>query len=245
VIELFSQTINFQFIIFNFQMKDKEILSVSNSVLLGSIVIAAAIIFNPNLKVQTNAQAAQAQAGAPQAGKIVKIDERKEAPRQGSGKVVIEEFSDFQCPFCQSFYNGAYKDIKAKYIDTGKATIIFRHNPLSFHVNAEKSAEAAECANRQGKFWQYHDTLFTKGKSDGAGLDLASLKSYAGQLGLDTSAFNKCLDGGEAAAAVKADLDAGQKAGVTGTPTIVVNGELVVGAQPFANFQTIIDKALK
>lgn len=223
-------------------MKDKDLLSTSNSILLGSVIISAAIIFSgaPRSGV-ANSAVAQDKA-APQ---IVKVDARADAPKQGNGKVVIEVFSDFQCPFCQSFVQNAYKDIKVKYIDTGKATMVFRHNPLSFHVNAQKAAEASECASRQGRFWPYHDLLFANMKSDGAGLDTASLKSYATQLALDTAAFNRCLDGGEATAAVKADLAAGQKAGVSGTPTIFINGEKIVGAQPFTNFETIIGEALK
>jgi len=181
----------------------------------------------------------------PTAGAIVKITDRKDAPRIGAGKVELVVFSDFQCPFCQSFVNGAYKEIKQKYVDTGKVKLIFRHYPLSFHINAQKSGEAAECANRQGQFFPYHDILFAKAKSDGAGLDNASLKQYAKDLGLDTTKFNSCLDNGEAAAVVKADFAEGQKVGVSGTPTIFINGIKVVGAAPFANFETIIEAELK
>jgi protein-disulfide isomerase len=224
-------------------MKDKDLLSVSNSILLGSVIISAAIIYSGGGSI--GSVIAQNQGGGDTAPKVVKLEERPEAPKEGSGKVVVEVFSDFQCPFCQSFFNNAYKDIKSKYVDTNKITFVFRHNPLTIHQNAEKAAEAAECANKQGQFWPYHDILFTKSKSDGTGLDTASLKSYARELGLDTSVFNKCLDGGEAAEAVKADLAAGSKASVSGTPTIFVNGERLVGAQPFASFETLIESKLK
>ena len=99
-----------------------------------------------------------------------KTAERKDAPKIGNGKVEIVEFADFQCFFCQKFFSEAYKEIKSKYIDTGKITLTFRHFPIPSHQNAQKAAEAAECAGKQGKFGAYHDVLFANGKPDGAGL---------------------------------------------------------------------------
>jgi len=175
-----------------------------------------------------------------------KLTERRGAPSIGSGKLEIVEFSDFQCPFCQRFFNEAYKEIKSKYIDTGKAKLVFRHFPLSsFHVNAQKAAEAAECANKQNKFPEYHDVLFEKGQADGTGLAVFDLKQYAKDLGLNTAKFNSCLDNGETADIVKKDIEDGGKAGVTGTPTIFINGEKIVGAQPYSNFEQKIEAALK
>lgn len=77
-----------------------------------------------------------------------------------NAKVSIVEFSDFQCPFCQRFFTDALAKIKTEYVNTGKAKLAFRHYPLSFHPNAQKAAEASECANEQGQFWKYHDILF-------------------------------------------------------------------------------------
>lgn len=174
-----------------------------------------------------------------------KLTKRVGAATIGSGKVEIVEFSDFQCPYCQQFYNVAYKEIKTKYIDTGKVKLTFRQYPLPFHANAQKAAEASECANKQNKFWQYHDVLFIKGQADGTGLAVTDLKKYAQDLGLDTNKFNSCLDSGETADIVKKDLTDGQKAGVSGTPTFFINGKKVVGAQPFTVFQQEIEAALK
>lgn len=175
----------------------------------------------------------------------VEVTERKDAPKLGQGKVKMIEFADFQCPFCQSFYNEAYKQIKADYVDTGKVQFEYRHYPLSFHQNAQVSAEASECANRQGKFFEYYDVLFARGKADGAGLGSADLKIYATQLGLDINKFTQCLNNGETTSVVKADFDAGQKAGVTGTPTIFINGKKIVGNQPYEIFKNEIEAALK
>jgi protein-disulfide isomerase len=123
----------------------------------------------------------------------------------------------------------------------GKVKLVFRQFPLSFHPNAQKAAEASLCAADQKKFWEYHDVLFQNQKA----LQVDSLKKYAADLKLDTAAFNKCLDSGEKAATVKADMDAGQKAGVSGTPAFFVNGIVLSGAVPAEEFKSIIDSELQ
>lgn len=229
---------------------EKKDLLMPGSILLGSIIIAGSIYFGVNMLTSGSLDLAKGgsnpqQQVAPTGGKV-SIDKRNDAPKLGNGKVEVVEFSDFQCPYCQQFVRDAYAQIKSKYIDTGKITFVFRHFPLTqIHPFAQKTAEAAECANRQGKFSSYHDLVFVNAKPDGVGLGIANLKQYAITIGLDTVRFNQCLDGSEAASAVKTDLDAGGKAGVTGTPTFFINGEKLVGAQPFSAFQTAIDKALK
>ncbi len=116
-----------------------------------------------------------------------------------------------------------------------------RDFPLSsIHPFAQKASEATECANDQGKFWEYHDLLFA---NQGA-LDVDSLKGSAVELGLDTGTFDECLDSGEYEQEVLQDLQDGQAAGVTGTPAFFVNGQLVSGAQPFTVFQQVIDQML-
>ena len=154
--------------------------------------------------------------------------------------VTVVEFSDFQCPYCARFVTDTYPQIKQQY--EGKIRFVFRDFPLStIHENAEKAAEAAGCANEQGKFWEYHDILFNNQQA----LDVASLKNYASQLGLDTTAFNQCLDTGTRAQEIQKDYQDGISYGVTGTPAFIVDGLLMVGAQPLANFQAAIDAALQ
>ena len=162
-------------------------------------------------------------------------------------KVTIVEFSDFQCPFCRSFFEGAYAQIKKDYIDTGKVRLIFRHYPLPFHSAARPSALAAECALEQGKFWQLHDKMFTEEAKKGTGTvayGVPELKTWASQIGLNMTQFNSCLDSEKYASKVDADSAAGAKFGVSGTPSFFVNGKLLVGAQPFAQFKALIDAAL-
>jgi len=154
--------------------------------------------------------------------------------------VTVVEFSDFQCPYCARFVTDTYPQIKQQY--EGKIRFVFRDFPLStIHENAEKAAEAAGCANEQGKFWEYHDILFNNQQA----LDVASLKNYASQLGLDTAAFNQCLDSGTRAQEIQKDYQDGISYGVQGTPAFFVNGLLVSGAQPLSVFQSAIDAALQ
>lgn len=155
--------------------------------------------------------------------------------------VTIIEFSDFQCPFCERFFSQTYPSLVKNYIDTGKVRFIYRDFPLNFHPNAQKAAEAAECAGEQGKFWEMHDRIFN---NQGA-ITVPDLKTYAKDIaGLDTSKFNECLDSGLMAPEVQKDLKDGSSAGVTGTPTFFVNGVKIVGAQPFGAFEELIKKEL-
>ncbi len=154
--------------------------------------------------------------------------------------ITIVEFSDFECPFCGRFYTDTLGQLREKYVETGKVKIIFRDFPLSFHPEATPAAEASECAADQGKFWEFHDLIFENQTT----MSAASYKQWAADLGLDTEQFNSCVDDGTHAAEVRADFAAGQAAGVSGTPTFFINGQKVVGAQPFSVFEQIIEAEL-
>ena len=156
-------------------------------------------------------------------------------------KVTIIEFGDYQCTYCEVFFTQSLPQIGKKYIDTGKVKFVYRDFPLSFHQYAQKSAEAAECANEQGKFWNYHDKLF----QNQATLETDSLKRFAQELGLDTARFNSCLDSGKMTTEVQKDVSDGTSYGVSGTPAFFVNGTPLSGAQPFEEFEKIIEQELK
>jgi len=167
---------------------------------------------------------------------------KKDAP------VTIVEFSDFQCPYCRSFYNDAYQDIKKNYVDTGKVKIVFRNYPLSFHPDAYNAAMASECARGQGDdstFFKMHDKIFGGQTGNGTNpISVETLSGYAKDLGLDTTKFDKCVKDGTYADLIKADQAAATKAGLDGTPAFIINGTVASGARPFTYFQTIIDAAL-
>ncbi|MBU0530461.1 MAG: DsbA family protein [Candidatus Aenigmatarchaeota archaeon] len=155
--------------------------------------------------------------------------------------ITIVEFSDFQCPFCSRFYTDAYPRIIQEYVDTGKAKIVYRDFPLtSLHPQAQPAAEASECANEQGMFWEFHDKIFENQGS----MSPEAYKQWAADIGLNTEQFNSCFDSGKYRSEVQKDLADGQAAGVSGTPTFFINGQKLVGAQPFEAFKAVIDNSL-
>jgi protein-disulfide isomerase len=157
-------------------------------------------------------------------------------------EVTIVEFGDFQCPFCSRLASDTLPRLKAQYVDTGKARFIWRDFPIrSIHEFAQKAAEAGECVDEQGKFWQYHDILIARQ----AQLNFSNLRIWAAELGVDVQKFNQCLDSGKYAAEVAKDLADGQALGVTGTPATFVNGRLISGAVPYAQFAALIEEELK
>lgn len=156
--------------------------------------------------------------------------------------VSIVEFGDFQCPFCRRFSQSTAQQIIEAYVKTGHARFVYRDFPItSIHGEAQKSAEAAQCAHEQGKFWQYQDILYERQSE----LGMTNYKQWAAELGLDTAQFNACLDSGKYAEEVNKDARDGAALGVNGTPATFVNGTLITGAVPFFQFQAVIEEALK
>ncbi len=151
--------------------------------------------------------------------------------------VRIVEFSDFECPYCRS----AEKTIQALLVKyQGKVSLAYRDFPLtSIHPSAQRAAEASRCAAEQGRFWAYHDRLFTS-----PSLETGKLKEHARELGLDQKKFDACVDTGSKRLAVESDAQQGRLAGVAATPTFFINGIPLNGAQPAAVFEKIIDEEL-
>ncbi|MFN7964554.1 MAG: thioredoxin domain-containing protein [Acidobacteriota bacterium] len=160
-------------------------------------------------------------------------------PGQGpaDAPITMIAFSDYQCPFCKRVEPTVH-DVLAKY--PGKIRYVFRDYPLSFHQFAQKAGEAAGCADEQGKFWEMHEKLF----ANNTALAVDNLKQYAKDLGLNADQFNQCLDGGKRAQEVSEDFNAGNLAGVSGTPAFFINGRFINGAVPLENFTEVIDEEL-
>jgi protein-disulfide isomerase len=167
----------------------------------------------------------------------IQVEAKGPAKGPEGAKITIVEFSDFQCPYC-SRAEGTVDQVMTEY--AGKVRLVYRHYPLPFHDHAEKAAEAAACANEQGKFWDMHKQLFANQQK----LAIEDLKAHAGAIGLDAGKFAECLDQGKMKATVDADQEAGKKAGVNGTPAFFINGILLSGAQPIAEFERIINQEL-
>jgi len=150
--------------------------------------------------------------------------------------VVLVEFADYQCPYCQKV-NPQIQQLKKEYGDN--LTVIFKDFPLPMHHGSEKAAEASRCAGEQGKFWEYHDVLFYSKE-----IELDALKEHARVLKLDGDRFDTCLDNGAEAAAVKKDLDEAKSLGLTGTPSFFVNGHFFSGVVDYAALKDIVNQQL-
>src|SRR5579875_1694236 len=151
--------------------------------------------------------------------------------------VTIVEFSDYQCPYCQRA-ESTVKEVLKKYGD--KVRLVYMDFPLPFHQNALKAAQAARCAGDQGKYWQFHDALF----ADQSKLDQAGLKATAGKLKLNTKKFDECIAGNLHLDQINKSREEGSAIGVDGTPTFIIDGRLISGAQPASEFESIIDEEL-
>lgn len=154
-----------------------------------------------------------------------------------NAKVTLVEFSDFECPYCGAFHPTVTQALKEY---GNKIRVVYKHFPLSFHPQAQKAAEASECASEQGKFWEMHDKLFENQQL----LSVPQFKTWARELKLNGTKFDSCLDSGKFASKVQADFNEGAAKGVNGTPATFINGQLVSGALPYASIKSVIDQAL-
>ena len=169
-----------------------------------------------------------------------------------NAKVTIVEFSEYQWPYCGRHVRETLPEIEKEYIATGKVKYVLLDYPLPSHKNASKAAEAAHCADEQGKYWDMHDKIFANQKA----MEPKDLSEYAKAIGLDVSKFQQCLDSGKYAEEIKKEMAEGQKAGVTGVPAFFIGltdpnnpktlkaTKKLVGAQPYAKFKETIDSLL-
>lgn len=231
---------------------DKNKLFLPIAIVLAGVMISGAVLYtrsSPQTAANTGGTGQQVAGNIPQAGGVVNVSADDDAVLgDPNAPVTLIEFSDFQCPFCRKFYTETLPQIKKEYIDTGKAKLVYRDFPLSFHPGATPAAEGTECAREQGKFWELHDKIFDEQEKQGQGtiqFTAQDVKTWASQIGLNTAKFNQCLDSGKYKQEVEKDLAGGSAAGVNGTPATFINGRLVSGAQPFAAFKVIIDEELK
>jgi protein-disulfide isomerase len=173
---------------------------------------------------------------APDEVKAVRVDG---APVRGQtdAKVSVVVFTDFQCPFCARL-DGRLRELQTLYPD--KVKIVYKARPLPMHANARLAARAGVAAQAQGKFWPMHDAMF----AHQASLDRAALESYAAAAGLDVDQFRKDVEEPATNARVSADSQDAEALGVTGTPTLFVNGRRLVGARPMTELVGAVERAL-
>lgn len=182
-------------------------------------------------------------------GKVPVVSKTDHVLGDPNAPLTLIEYSDFECPFCKRF-----EPTLAQIMDTydGQVKLVYRHFPLSFHANAQKEAEASECAADQGgndAFWAYHDKILERTTSNGTGFALDALVPLAKEIGLDEAKFKDCLDSGKFTDFVKQEAAGGAAAGVTGTPGSFLidkdgNAQAIKGALPFDTIKGMIDAAL-
>ncbi len=156
--------------------------------------------------------------------------------------VTIVEFSEYQCPYCERHVRETVPQIMEKYVDTGKVKYVFRDFPLEFHPNAIPAALAAECAGDEGndKYFEMHDKIF----ENQADLSEEKFKELAKEIGLDMDQFNNCFENETHKKEIEKDIADGKALGITGTPGFIINGWGLTGAQPFSEFEKLIEQEL-
>lgn len=174
------------------------------------------------------------------------------SPLQGdpTAAVTIVEFGDFQCPNCARFATNTEPQLEKEYFDTGRANMVFKHVPIR-GPDSLTASMAAQCANDQGKFWEFHDLLYESQQAENSGWAKAeNMKEFASEIGLDRTEFESCLDSKKYESFVENDFAFAREIGVSGTPSfVIVNSdgsepEGIIGAQPFTSFKAVLDKKL-
>jgi protein-disulfide isomerase len=157
--------------------------------------------------------------------------------------VTITEYGDFQCPSCGAFFRSVEPRLITDYIKTGKAKLVFK-NFAWIGDESRRAAEAAACAGAQGKFWEYHDLLYSSQRGENSGAFVVpNLKRFAAQLGLDQAGFDACVDGRAYRSAIEADMKEVRSLGLSGTPSFFINGQRV-GLSDYASFASAIERKL-
>lgn len=158
--------------------------------------------------------------------------------------VVVVEYSDFQCPYCRQFAEGPARQLKEDYADQGQVRFVYRHFAF-IGPESTWAAEASECANEQGRFWDYHDKIFAEQAGENRGtFSKENLKRFAAELGLDTAQFDECFDSGRYESRVRDEASEAQRRRINSTPSILVNGQLIQNGSNYQVLQAAVEAAL-
>ena len=229
------------------ETKNKLNINIGLAIIVVGVIIAGAILLRgkgPTAPTPTPGNP------TPSAGTIKPISADDHILGNPNAKVVMVEYADYQCPFCGRFFTQTIEPVKKNYVDTGKIAFVYRDFAF-LGPESQKSSEATECANDQGKYWEYHNYLFIhqNGENEGGFAD-KNLKTFAQTLGLNTDQFNTCLDSGKYTQKVKDSTAEAGSIGVNSTPQsfILKDGKVVdevKGAYPYADVSAKLDAALK
>ena len=180
------------------------------------------------------------------------IDTSMGSPILGSesAQITIVEFGDYQCHQCYNWFHNTKPQLKENYIDSGKVNLVFVDMAF-LGRDSPKAAAATYCAEEQGKYWEYHEVLYTfqEDKIDSGWANSERLKAFAQNLGLDMDLFNSCLDSGKFNKRVQANVNEGRNHGVSGTPTFFIvssdgQQQKIGGAQPYSVFKSVLDSMI-
>lgn len=212
--------------------KKRQVKQNNNSIWIIGGVIAAAVLVLALVFINMNATAKPIEPPSTlNAGRVL---------GSASAPVKIDLYSDFQCPICRRA-ELTIRQLAADYIDTGKAQVVY-HNFAFIGPESEWAAQAAECANDQGKFWEYTSYLFDHQTGENVGaFSHDNLKRFASELQLDTAAFNACFDGGKHTALVLQEKSEAQARNIRATPSFYINGQFIEGLLPLAQFTALLD----
>jgi protein-disulfide isomerase len=217
--------------------------------LMATVLVVVAAIAVLALTVRNWRQAPQAarQAPAPTLPKTPQPIDGAESIGSTSAPVAMVIYSDFQCPYCAKFAQETWPAIKKDFVDTGRVLVVFRHLPLPMHNEARGAALAANCAARQGKFWQLHDRLFQNQQQ----LSLQAERAMASDAGVDLSQFDECMKDQPGSAGIARDMESAQTLGINSTPTFLIGrvqpdrtvkvSEVILGAQPENRFRAAFE----
>jgi len=209
------------------------------------VITAAAAAFAVVLACSKNSSASSASDAALPDSVLLKRADHARIEGSASAPVWVIEVSDFQCPYCRQFHDESYGALKRAYVDSGKVRLAYINFPLTMHRNSFAASESAMCAAAQSKFWEMHDALFTTQRAwENLPSPQQMFDSLAVAQGVELSAFQKCVSGHLTKPMIEADVDRATKQGVESTPTFIIGGMMVTGAQPLANFRRAIDSAL-
>ncbi len=242
----------------------KDALLVAGAIVLGSLIVAGAMFAAGGKSVATapaadqGAVAAQDNQAVEDTNATTTIDDDPVMGDRKKAKVAIVEFSDLECPYCKRFHEQTYDQLVKEYVTSGKAVLVARDFPLSFHdPNATKEAALAECVGKEKgdkAYFDFSQSVYLNTQANGNGLPEGKLAELLKKVGANAATVNACAESEAAKQEIAKDLADGQKAGVQGTPSFiigkiddkgVVTGERVVGAVPFDTLKTTIDKYLQ
>lgn len=236
-------------------------LVVSGAIILGSLIIASAILFVANPKqvsAPKNIDTAPTAADPSDTNAVTSLDDDAVLGDTSKAKVAIVEFSDYECPFCKRFHQETFDKLVKEFVDTGKAVISFRDFPLSFHDPvASQEAALAECVRKEKgdkAYFSFGQALYANTQTNGKGLPAGKMDELIAKAGANVKTVTACASTDAIKQEIQKDLSDGQKADVSGTPSFIigtldkdgnVKGEKVVGAMPFETLKTTVEKYLQ